>query len=158
MNILVIIPARGGSKGIPKKNLRPLNGKPLIYYSIQTAKKSKYNLDIYVSSEDSEILMFAERFGAKICKRSKTLAKDDTTLDTVILSAFNKIKIINNKKYQYIITLQPTSPLLKSSTLDKAIKKILNNKNIDVILSAKEKKHLSWKKRMDNISQISKRD
>ncbi len=143
MNILAIIPARGGSKGIPRKNLRPLNGKPLIYYIIKTALKSKYNLDVYVSSEDEEILMFAKRFGAKTHKRDMDLAKEDTTLDPVIYEAFNNIQ--NDNKYDYIITLQPTSPLLKPNTLDRAIEKIINAPEIDVILSAKEKKHLSWK-------------
>ena len=56
MNILVVIPARGGSKGIPRKNLRLLNVKPLLYYSINTALNSKFDLDVYVSSEDEEIL------------------------------------------------------------------------------------------------------
>lgn len=145
MNILAIIPARGGSVGIPRKNLRPLNGKPLIYYSITTAIKSKYNPDVYVTSDDSEILMFAERFGAKTHRRSKTLADSKTTLDPVIFDAYTNILINAGKQYNYIITLQPTSPLLSEITLDDAIDNIIKHPEIDVIISAKEERHLSWK-------------
>ena len=70
-NILLIIPARGGSKGIPRKNMRLLNGKPLIYYSIKTALASKIDLDVYVSSDDDEILNFASKLKAKTHKRGK---------------------------------------------------------------------------------------
>ena len=73
MNILVVIPARGGSKGIPRKNLRLLAGKPLIFYSIKTALSSRFNLDIYVSSEDDEILNNALQFGSKIKKEMNVL-------------------------------------------------------------------------------------
>lgn len=145
MNILVVIPARGGSVGIPRKNLRPLNGKPLIYYSITTAKKSKYNPDIYVTSDDSEILMFAERFNAKTHKRNKELADSKTTLDPVIYDAFKSIILNTGKKYDYVITLQPTSPLLSEKTLDEAIETIINHPEIDVMISAREERHLSWK-------------
>ena len=124
MNFLVIIPARGGSVGIPRKNLRPLNGKPLIYYSINTAKKSKYKLDIYVSSEDDEILMFAERFGASVHRRDRTLALSETTLDPVIFEAYKSIREKVKVDYDFVITLQPTSPLLSEKTLDDAIDKI----------------------------------
>ena len=74
-NILVVIPARGGSKGIPRKNLRLLNGKPLIYYAITTALNSNYTPDVYVSSEDEEILSTAILFGAKTHKRDLSIAE-----------------------------------------------------------------------------------
>lgn len=145
-NILVVIPARGGSKGIPRKNLRLLNKKPLIYYSINTALSSKYNLDVYVSSEDDEILNSAKQFGAKIHRRDVSIADDKTTLDPVIYSCYEYAQNIEKKDYKYIITMQPTSPLLKVSSLDKAIEKILNSKDIETIISAKDDTHLSWRK------------
>jgi CMP-N-acetylneuraminic acid synthetase/spore coat polysaccharide biosynthesis predicted glycosyltransferase SpsG len=145
MNILVVIPARGGSVGIPRKNLRPLNGKPLLYYSISIAKKSKFKPDIFVTSDDSEILMFAERYGAQVHQRNKDLADSTTTLDPVIYNAFLNIIVKNKKKYDFVITIQPTSPLLSEKTLDEAIERIINQPTIDVIISAKEEKHLSWK-------------
>jgi CMP-N-acetylneuraminic acid synthetase/spore coat polysaccharide biosynthesis predicted glycosyltransferase SpsG len=146
MNILVIIPARGGSKGIPRKNLRLLNGKPLIYYAIKTALSSKFNLDVYVSSEDDEILNTAIGFGAKIHKRDISIADDKSTLDPVIYACFEYAKEEEQKEYDYIITMQPTSPLLKTSSLDSAIEKAILNKDIETVIAAKDDTHLSWKK------------
>ena len=90
--ILVVIPARGGSKGIPRKNLRSLNGKPLIFYSIQCALQSKFVTDVYVSSEDDEILAISKKLKAKVHNRSEELADDISTLDPVIFSAYEYAK------------------------------------------------------------------
>ena len=144
--ILVVIPARGGSKGIPRKNLRLLNGKPLIYYAIQTALQSKYDLDVYVSSEDDEILHTAKQFGAKIHQRDAVIADDHTTLDPVIYKAYLYAKEVEKKSYDYIITMQPTSPLLTVQSLDSAIEKTLKNKMIETVIAAKDDTHLSWRK------------
>ncbi len=145
MKILAIIPARGGSKGIPRKNVRPLNGKPLIYYSIKTALNSKYITDVYVSSEDDEILTLAKKFGSKIHKRDISLSEDSTTLDPVVYRAYKYIKEKENNTYDIVVTLQPTSPLLKTNSIDTAIEKMIKNKNIDTIISVKNDTHLSWK-------------
>ena len=151
MNILVIIPARGGSKGIPRKNLRTLAGKPLIYYGIKTSLNSKYVPDVYVSSDDDEILSISKQIGAKTIKRNPKLAKDVTTLDPVIYDAYNQAVEIENKKYDLIITLQPTSPLLKSSSLDKAIEILVNNDEIETVIAATDDTHLTWKKENDQF-------
>jgi len=145
MNILVVIPARGGSKGIPRKNLRLLAGKPLIYYSIKTALSSKYNLDVYVSSDDDEILNLSSQFGANIHKRDPNISDDKTTLDPVIYDTYQYAKEIKQKDYAYIITMQPTSPLLKISSLDKAIERMISDKTIETVIAAKDDTHLSWK-------------
>ncbi|TDS65023.1 cytidylyltransferase domain-containing protein [Myroides indicus] len=144
-NILVVIPARGGSKGIPRKNLRLLNDKPLIYYAINTALNSKYCPDVYVSSEDDEILNSALLFGAKTHRRDQAIADDKSTLDPVIYACFEYARTIEKKEYDYIITMQPTSPLLTKTSLDAAIKKAIENKNIETIISAKDNTHLSWR-------------
>lgn len=144
--ILVVIPARGGSKGIPRKNLRLLAGKPLIYYSINTALDSKFDPDVYVSSEDDEILNTALQFGAKTHKRDVSIADDKSTLDPVIYSCYKYACTLEEKEYDYIITMQPTSPLLKTASLDSAIEKAINNKEIETVVSAKDSTHLSWKK------------
>ena len=146
MNILLVIPARGGSKGIPRKNLRLLNNKPLIYYSIQTALSSRYNLDIYVSSEDDEILNSASQFGVNIHKRDKNIADDKSTLDPVIYACYQYAKKSKNKDYNYIITMQTTSPLLKRNSLDNAIEIMINNPEIETMIAAKDDTHLSWRK------------
>jgi CMP-N-acetylneuraminic acid synthetase/spore coat polysaccharide biosynthesis predicted glycosyltransferase SpsG len=146
VNILAIIPARGGSKGIPRKNLRKMLDKPLIYYAINTAMSSKYITNVYVSSDDEEILDTAVKFGAKTHNRDKSIADDQSTLDPVIYNCCNHSQKYDNKKYDYIVTLQPTSPLLSSKSLDSAIEFILNNQYIDTIISAKNETHLSWRK------------
>lgn len=146
MNILIVIPARGGSKGIPRKNLRLLNGKPLIFYAINTALNSKYDIDVYVSSEDDEILNSASQFGAKTHKRDERIADDKSTLDPVIYACYDYVKQVENKEYDYIITMQPTSPLLKTNSLDSAITKAIKNKEIETVIAAKDDTHLSWRK------------
>jgi len=145
MNILAIIPARGGSKGIPRKNLRLLNGKPLIYYAIKNALSSKYNIDVYLSSEDEEILHTASIFGAKIHKRDMSIADDKATLDPVIYECYKYAKEKESREYNLIITMQPTSPLLKVSSLDSAIDIAIKNRNIETVIAAKDDTHLSWR-------------
>lgn len=147
--ILIVIPARGGSVGIPRKNLRNLNGLPLIAYSIRNALKSKYKPDVYVSSDDEEILYISQKIGAQIYKRDVKIADGQTTLDPVIYDAYKNISAENQKKYKLIITLQPTSPLLKTESLDNAIKQIMQDEKIETIISAKDTTHLSWKKEND---------
>ena len=146
MNILVVIPARGGSKGIPRKNLRLLGGNPLLYYSINNALNSKYNLDVFVSSEDNEILNTAQKFGAKTHKRDSNIADDKTTLDPVIFDCYTHAKLSEKKEYDLIITMQPTSPLLLAKSLDSAIDRMIKNTSIDTIIAAKDATHLSWRK------------
>ena len=146
MNILIVIPARGGSKGIPRKNLRLLDGKPLIYYAIKTALSLHYNLDVYVSSEDEEILNTAMQFGAKVHQRDSSIADDKTTLDPVIYACYEYARRMENKKYDFVITMQATSPLLKASSLDNAIEQMLTNKSIETMIASKDNTHLSWRK------------
>jgi CMP-N-acetylneuraminic acid synthetase len=148
--ILAIIPARGGSKGIPRKNVRPLNNKPLLYYSIHTLLSSKFNPDIYVTSEDEEILSLAKCFGAGIVRRDLSLSEDEVTLDIVIYNAFQEVQKRKNTSYDLVITIQPTSPLLKVESLDQAIEQIFSNPSIDTIISAKKDTHLSWRKENGN--------
>jgi CMP-N-acetylneuraminic acid synthetase/spore coat polysaccharide biosynthesis predicted glycosyltransferase SpsG len=143
--ILVVIPARGGSKGIPRKNLRTMADKPLIYYSIHTALGSCFHPDVYVSTDDSEIATIAKKFGAKIIYRDPSKAQDHTTLDPVIFDAYLQASKKEGKRYDLIVTLQPTSPLLKTGTLDAAIRRLVDDLAIDTILSARDDTHLTWK-------------
>jgi CMP-N-acetylneuraminic acid synthetase/spore coat polysaccharide biosynthesis predicted glycosyltransferase SpsG len=147
LKILVVIPARGGSKGIPRKNLRSLNGKPLISYSIEMALESKFKPDVYVSTDDPEIAYISKKFGADIFMRDPSLAGDDITLDSVIFEAFDKLSSLNNTKYDLIITVQPTSPLLKTISLDTGIECISGHPDIDTLISATDDTHLTWKKK-----------
>ena len=146
-NILVIIPARGGSKGIPRKNLRSLNGMPLIYYAIANARSiTAGDTDVYVSSEDDEILTIASKFSAKTVKRDLANAGDKITLDPVIYEAYQKIRKIEGKEYDLVITLQPTSPLLKPQSLNKAVQFLLDT-GLDTLISGIYDTHLTWLKK-----------
>jgi CMP-N-acetylneuraminic acid synthetase/spore coat polysaccharide biosynthesis predicted glycosyltransferase SpsG len=145
-NFLVIIPARGGSKGIPRKNLRPLNGIPLISYSINLALQSVYKPDVFVSTDDTEIAYFAEKFGANVHMRDKNLGGDKITLDPVIYEAYSTIAQQLSKKYDFVITLQPTSPLLTTKSLDAAIEQMIQSPDIETTLSAVNDTHLTWGK------------
>ena len=145
MSILIIIPARGGSKGIPRKNLRPLNGKPLIFHSLELANEIRNIADIFVSSDDDEIIHIVEKFGTRTLKRDPNLAKDQTTLDPVIHDAYEQAQKITNKNYDIVITLQPTSPLLTKRSLQKALERLNGNPSIDTIISAEDDTHLTWR-------------
>lgn len=145
-SVLVVIPARGGSKGIPRKNLRLLNGKPLIFYAIETALRSKYEPLVCVSSDDEEILSLAAKLGSDIHHREPTLADDACTLDPVIHDTYQAIARKKGCRFDLIVTLQPTSPLLRSDSLDRAITKMLAEPHIDTLISACEDTHLTWGK------------
>lgn len=144
VNILAIIPARGGSKGIPRKNVLLLSGQPLISYAIQNAKSSRFQMDVAVSTDDQEITNVSNQFGAEVIRRNKKLASDEVTLDPVIFDAVQQMEGKTGKTYEYVITLQPTSPLLSADTLDSAIQKMLNDETIDTLISAVNDPHLSW--------------
>ena len=141
--ILVVIPARGGSKGIPRKNLRLLDNKPLISYSIATAKASQYVDDVVVTTDDSQIALIAEKFGASVVRRSEELSSDDALLDPVIHDAMIQKEKLAFDEYDIVITLQPTSPLIKTQTLDRAIEKF-EDFAIDSVISVVDDRHLSW--------------
>ncbi|WP_458405175.1 cytidylyltransferase domain-containing protein [Methanobrevibacter sp.] len=141
--ILVVIPARGGSKGIPRKNIRLLDNKPLISYSIEIAKASNYVDDVVVTTDDSEIALISEKFGASVVRRSEELSSDEIPLDPVIYDAMIQKEKLAFDEYDIVITLQPTSPLLKTSTLDRAIEKF-DDFSIDSIISVVDDRHLSW--------------
>ncbi|MBR4412109.1 MAG: UDP-2,4-diacetamido-2,4,6-trideoxy-beta-L-altropyranose hydrolase [Lachnospiraceae bacterium] len=142
--MLIVIPARGGSKGIPRKNIRFMAGKPLISYAIGCAKECKFDTDIIVSTDDEEIKYVATRYGASIVERPSSLAGDSVTLDPVIFHAANKMEEIKGYKYDLVITMQPTSPKLSSDTLNKAIDYLLQN-NYDTVISGVNDPRLSWR-------------
>lgn len=157
MDILVVIPARGGSKGIPRKNLRYLAGKPLLFYVASLLKASKFNLDVYLSSEDHEIIGLGEKLGLKTHLRDLSIAGDAVTLDPVIYSCLRYAEKVENKKYDLVVTMQPTSPLLKVESLDNALTKIINNQELETILSASDTTALSWTKNEDSYLPLYKK-
>lgn len=138
MNILAVIPARAGSKGIPNKNIRIIGGHPLIYYSIKNALNSEFVTDIVVSTDSPEVRIIAQQMGVQYKWRDESLCEDAVTLDAVVADA-----IPTDKEYDYIVTMQPTSPTLHVSTLDAAIRYTIANE-LDTCISAINAPHLSW--------------
>lgn len=147
---LVIIPARGGSKRLPRKNLLDLCGKPLIAWSIEAALKSKYISKVIVSSDDEEILNIAKEYKADFIKRPDELASDTaTTFDAL------KHTLENVEKYDYVVLLQPTSPLRTEKHIDEAIE-LLKEKNADAIISVCEMEHSPlWSNTLDEDLNMS---
>ncbi len=142
-NIIAIIPARGGSKGIPQKNLRLLVGKPLMAYALETVLASDYIDKVVVSTDDELIAQIAYIYGAEVVNRPAALARDEVTLDPVIFHALNNIEQKEGVKYDLVITIQPTSPLLSKDTIEKAIKLMLKS-DYDTLISVTAEKHLFW--------------
>ena len=150
MRILAIIPARGGSKGIPKKNLRLLNGKPLISYAIKNAIKSNFITDIFVSTDSQEIADVARSLGVEVIMRGANLSSDMITLDPVVYDGMLKAEHFINGNFDYVVTLQPTSPLLSVETLDDGISYCISN-GYDTLISGVNNPHLAWIKSNGNI-------
>ena len=117
--ILSIIPARGGSKGLPRKNIADLAGKPLIAWTIEASLNSKYITKTMVSSDDKEILDISVEYGAEIIKRPENLASDDATSESVVKHAIDCLEATGEVFY-IVVLLQPTSPLRNSKDIDKA--------------------------------------
>ena len=141
--VIVIIPARGGSKSIPRKNIRFLGDKPLVAHVITTVKQSKYVDKVIVSTDDTKIQFIAQQYGAETQFRSPELAEDEVPLDPVIYDAVQKEEKRTMDEFDIVITVQPTSPLLKTETLDYAIEQLVNN-DFDTIISVYDDRGLSW--------------
>ncbi|MCX7870443.1 MAG: acylneuraminate cytidylyltransferase family protein [bacterium] len=134
--ILAIIPARGGSKGLPKKNIKLLLGKPLIVWSIEQALNSKYIDRVVVSTEDIEIAKIAKEAGADVpFLRPADLAKDETPTIDVVINVLENVE----QNYDVVILLEPTSPIRKKNDIDNFITKLIDNYNLyDSLISLGE--------------------
>lgn len=131
---LGIIPARGGSKGLPGKNIKVLNGKPLIAWTIETALKSNYLDEVMVTTDDNEIAKISKDFGAKVpFLRPKLLATDTATTFDAVKHTIDFYKYEMNKEYDYVILLEPTSPLREVQDIDKAIKILINSEADSIV-------------------------
>ena len=143
-SVLVVIPARGGSKGIPRKNLRSMRGRPLIAYAIEAALRSTYLPTVLLTSEDDEILSVGEALGAVPHRRPGELAGDAVALDAVIHDAYRGAVSRFAREFDVVVTIQPTSPLLRPATLDRAVGTLLADPGLDTVLTAVEDTHLRW--------------
>ncbi len=145
---IALITARGGSKGLPRKNILPLNGKPMIAWTIEAALQCEKIDQVYVSSEDEEILNISKDFGAETIIRPLDLASDDASSHSVITHA---IENLNNKKIypSTMVLLQPTSPLRTSDDITNALS-IFVDKHADCVISVFEPSHTPIKAYIEN--------
>ena len=162
--ILVVIPVIDDSIGIPRKHIRLMNNKPLISYSIELAKASQYVDDVVVTTDNSELALISEKFGASVIRRSGDLAVADVSLEAAIYDAMIQKEKLAFDEYDIVVIIQPTSPLLKSTTLDRAIEKF-EDFAIESIIGVVEDSHLSWRYDEDNqrffpnyIERVKKQD
>lgn len=131
MKTVALIPARGGSKGIPGKNITNILGKPLIGYTIEVALESECINEIWVSSDSDDILKIATQYQeVNIHKRSNSLATDTSPINDTILEVLNLVKDCD-----LFLLLQPTSPIRDSKNIDEAVELIKNNKNANSLIS-----------------------
>ena len=131
--IFVIITARKNSKGIKNKNIYKIKNKPLIEFTLAEAKKSKFLTKLILTTDDERIIKLANKFALdKIIKRKKSLSTSNSSSIDVIIDVLKKIQ---ETKPDYIMLLQPTSPLRKSSDIDNAIRSIVNNKKFHSLVS-----------------------
>lgn len=138
---LGLIPARGGSKGILRKNLRQLGGKPLLAWSIEAAQNSRYLDRVVLSSEDAEIIETARQFDCDVpFVRPDELASDNAPGIAPVLHA---LEMLQAENYDYLVLLQPTSPLRQARDIDAAIELCIEN-NAPACVSVTEETHNPW--------------
>ena len=140
MKILAIIPVCEGSQSLPNKNLRVINGRPMVYYAINNAKKSKYITDVIVTTNSDEIITIAKQMGVMIKKRDDSLSGTDVSLEEVV---FDVKSTVDFSQYDYIITMQPISPILKCTTLDSAIQYCMKQ-DYDTVISVVNQARYYW--------------
>ena len=139
---LVVIPARGGSKAIPRKNLRPLKGRMLLEHSFDLVGKLDFDFDLVISTDDEEIGALGNLWNLEVMIRDQNLADDFTTIDQVISDVVGKLESLG-RHYNHIITIQPTSPCTGIDDLKKAICDYYES-SYDTLISVVEDRHLNW--------------
>jgi len=144
MSVLVVIPARGGSKGIPRKSIRPVAGKPMISYAIRAALAARGVDRVVVSTDDDEIALLSQRFGAEALMREVSLAADQVTLDPVVVRAAEQAEARYHERYDIVVTIQPTSPLVQAGDIERALALFAAHPQADSVLSVVDDRHLRW--------------
>lgn len=134
-----LILARGGSKGVPKKNIYPLAGKPLIGYTIEAARSSRYIEEVFVSTDDAQIAEVARSYGAKIIERPIELSGDESSSASSTLHALQSI--LNSRNDTFFVMLQCTSPFRNHYHIDEAIEQYLSEKANCLVSICKSQHH-----------------
>jgi len=129
VKIIAIIPAKGQSERLANKNKLVVNGKPMLYWAIKACKESKYDMDVWVSSEDNEILEMAKKFGAYPYKRAPSLSNAYVFKQEIIRDVINKLSRdwTYEERPDLVISLQPNSPQIRGAHLDRGIETLIEN-------------------------------
>ena len=158
MNTVAIIPARGGSKGILRKNIKELCGKPLIAHIIETALNVEELDSVIVSTEDNEIAATAKKYGAEVpFIRPEELTKDETPTLPVLQHAVKYLAEEENYKPDIVVLLYATSPLLRAESVSKAIR-MLREGGFDSVLSVVEDRGHFWIEEADKYERLYPKD
>jgi N-acylneuraminate cytidylyltransferase len=142
-SIIAIIPARGGSKGIPRKNILPIAGKPLIAWSIEAARTSRYVERVVVSTDDGEIASISEEHGAQIVWRPPGISGDTSSSESALLHTLDRLKHDEGHEPELVLFLQATSPLRRSDDIDSAIE-TFNEQHADSLFSGCYADRFTW--------------
>jgi N-acylneuraminate cytidylyltransferase len=146
--ILSIIPARGGSKGIPGKNIRPVGGKPLLAWSIEQARQTSRISRVFVSTDSPEIAAVASNYGADIIERPPEISGDAASSESCLVHALDYLKAKENLEPDLVVFLQPTSPLREADDIQKAIE-TLEREQADSLFSACRVEGFVWRVEKD---------
>ncbi len=149
MNVVCIIPARGGSKGIPKKNIKMFCGKPLIAWTIENALHTKGISSVWVSSDDQEILSIAAKYGAKQIVRPENLSGDTATSESAWLHAIEEIEK-TGERIDIVVAPQLTSPLRESKDFENGLQLFLSENLDSMFTGAKLEGFFTWEKDSNN--------
>lgn len=150
MKTIAIIPARGGSKGIPRKNVIPVAGKPMLAWNIEAAKASKFVDAVYVSTDDAEIAAVARNYGAQVIDRPQELAGDTASSESALVHALGVLKE-QGVAPELLVFMQCTSPLTATEDIDAAVQKLLDEK-ADSCLTATDFHYFVWKENDDGTA------
>ena len=143
--VLAVIPARGGSKSLPRKNILPLGGIPLIGHTIKAARAASLVTRVAVSTEDSEIAVIAERFGAEVVPRPRDLATDEASSESALIHALDHLEVTEGYRPDILCFLQCTSPLTASEDIDGVIHSMLVT-GADTALAVTRFHHFVWRR------------
>lgn len=155
MEVLAIIPARAGSKGLPGKNMYKIAGKPLIAYSIEVARKSKLINRVVVSTDSKKIGVTAKKYGAEIIMRPKNLALDATPTLPVLRHAVRFLKEKDGYYPDAVVLLQPPTPVRTAEKVDEAIEKLVKG-SYNTIISVCEDRHYYWEEKKGRLASLFK--
>ncbi len=150
--ILGIIPARGGSKRLPKKNIKMIANKPLLLWTLEAGKQSKFIDRLIVTSDDEQILKISTENGADIVRRPSELSEDRTSTYDAIKHTIEKMK----EDYDYICLLQPTSPLRHSGHIDEALEQLIEKKSDAIISVSEMNENPHWSNTLNEDNDMSK--